>query len=196
MIELLTVEHLSALAVLAALEIVLGIDNIIFLAILVDRLPESARKRARFIGLSLALVFRVLLLMSITWIMGLAEPFMTIAGYGISGKGLILIGGGLFLIWKATFEIHHSLEVPTPEAQKKPAKAAPSFAGLMLQLVAIDLVFSLDSVITAVGMASDIRIMVIAVVIAILVMMIFAGAISEFILKNPTKQKINFKPLL
>ena len=181
---LFTVENLVALLTLTAMEIVLGIDNIVFLAILTGRLEPALQKKARLIGLSLAMIMRVLLLLSIKWIMGLTAPWFTILGLDITGRALILLVGGLFLIAKSTHEIHERVEgggVHAPGAKK-----GGSFASVIVQIVIIDLVFSLDSVITAVGMAKDIEIMIAAVIIAVIVMMIFAGPVSSFVERHPT----------
>lgn len=172
-----------ALATLTLLEIVLGIDNIIFISILVGRLPEEQRERARLIGLSLAMVMRILLLLSLAWVMGLTAPLFELAGYEISGRDLILIGGGLFLLAKSSLEIHHSLEGDTEDGN---AKGHPSFTSVLLQIAIIDMVFSLDSVITAVGLAQHIPVMVIAIVVSVLVMMAAAGTISQFVDRNPS----------
>ena len=172
-----------ALATLTALEIVLGVDNIIFISVLVGRLPKTQRNRARVIGLALAMITRILLLFSITWVMKLTAPFFTVLSEAISGRDLILIIGGLFLLWKSTFEIHNSLE---GEEQVKTAKAAAGFAGVLVQIALLDIVFSLDSVITAVGLANDASIMVIAIVLAVIVMMFSAGAIGDFVDARPT----------
>ncbi len=174
-----------ALATLIALEVVLGIDNIIFLSILVGRLPEHERQRARLIGLSLAMVMRVLLLLSIAWVMQLTAPWFTVLGRGISGRDLILIMGGLFLLWKSVHEIHNSLEVPQESAPGAPAAAA-TFGAMMVQIALIDLVFSLDSVITAVGMVDEVSIMVVAVMVAVGVMMVGSRPIGEFVDRHPT----------
>ncbi|MDX2200361.1 MAG: TerC family protein [Phycisphaerae bacterium] len=181
---LLTTEGLLALLTLASLEIVLGIDNIVFIAILTGRLPEEKRGAARQVGLLAALVMRLLLLFMISWIMKLKDPLFHVAEHGVSGKDLILIIGGLFLIAKATYEIHHKVEAAGAgqEAQRKIA----SFAAVIVQIMLIDIVFSLDSVITAVGMAKDLSVMVVAVVLAVIVMLVFAGPISSFIEKHPT----------
>lgn len=172
-----------ALATLTLLEIILGIDNIVFISVLVGRLPESVRQRARMIGLTLAMVMRILLLLVITWIMRLNETLFSVLGNDISGRDLILIGGGLFLLAKATLEIHDSVE-GTAEGSHAVAKA--TFGGVLLQIALIDLVFSLDSVITAVGMADELMVMVLAIVIAVLVMMFSAKAIGEFVDERPT----------
>ncbi|MCK6622468.1 MAG: TerC family protein [Calditrichaceae bacterium] len=172
-----------ALATLTALEIVLGIDNIIFISILVGSLPAQQRNRARLLGLGLAMLTRILLLLSLAWIMTLTTPAFTILGLGISGRDVILLLGGLFLLVKSTHEIHNSLEGPE---EKRRVKKAASFAGVLLLIAVIDIVFSLDSVITAVGMANHLPVMVLAIVIAVLVMMFSARAISEFVDTHPT----------
>ncbi|MFA7506446.1 MAG: TerC family protein, partial [Burkholderiaceae bacterium] len=173
-----------ALATLAALEIVLGIDNIIFISILVGRLPEHQRARGRIIGLGLAMVMRLLLLLSIAWIMRLTTPFFEIFDQPISGRDLILLGGGLFLLWKAVHEIHHSLEAPGADESNAPRAA--TFGAIMVQIALIDIVFSLDSVITAVGLVEHVSIMVIAIVLSVIVMMIGARPIGEFVDRHPT----------
>jgi predicted tellurium resistance membrane protein TerC len=166
------------------LEIVLGIDNVIFISILVSRLPDEKAKRARQIGLSLALVFRLILLGTLTWLMGLTQPVVTAWGLSLSWRDSILIGGGLFLIAKATHEIHG--EVETNEDESGAAAAKDAFFWVVAQLIVVDLVFSLDSIITAIGMASDIEVMVAAVVIAVAVMYVASGPVSEFIAHHPT----------
>jgi predicted tellurium resistance membrane protein TerC len=183
MLELFTPEALIALLTLTALEIVLGIDNIIFISILVGRLPEHQRQKGRLIGLGLAMLTRILLLFSLTWVMGLTKPLFALFGHEFSGRSLILIGGGLFLLFKSTFEIHDSLEGVEGHADRK---VAASFAGILLQIALIDIVFSLDSVITAVGLARQLWVMVAAVIIAVLVMMFSARAIGDFVEAHPT----------
>jgi predicted tellurium resistance membrane protein TerC len=173
-----------AFATLTALEIVLGIDNIIFISILVGRLPESQRARGRTIGLALAMITRILLLLSITWVMGLSDELFSILGRGVSGRDLILIGGGLFLLAKSTMEIHHSLE--GEEKDEHAVKVKATFLSVITQIAIIDIVFSLDSVITAVGMADHVEVMIAAVVVAVLVMMFMAGPISNFVDRHPT----------
>ena len=173
-----------ALATLMALEIVLGIDNIIFISILCGRLPPEQRNRARTLGLTLALVMRIALLLSIAWIMKLTAPLFTVMGNAISGRDLILIVGGLFLLWKSVHEIHQSLEGPG-EATGAGA-AAGTFGAVLVQIALIDLVFSLDSVITAVGLVEEVSIMIIAVLFSVLVMMAGARAIGEFVDRHPT----------
>lgn len=196
MSTLFTPDNLVAFLTLAALEIVLGIDNIVVIAIVTGKLPPHQQKRARNLGLALAMIMRVGLLFAISWVMGLTRTIFTIdlSGIGlgvqqhISGKDIILILGGLFLIAKATKEIHHKLEGPDPSLPEgaQTAKRVASFSGAITQILLLDLVFSLDSVITAVGMAKRIEVMVAAVIVAVLVMMIFAGAISRFVEKHPT----------
>ena len=175
-----------ALFTLTALEIVLGVDNIIFISILVSRLPEAVRQRARILGLGFAMLTRILLLLSLAWVMTLTAPLFTLLGYEISGRDLILIGGGLFLLWKSTHEIHGSLEGVDEEHQAAATAARATFASIIVQIGIIDIVFSLDSVITAVGMADHVEIMVIAIMIAILVMMFSAKTIGEFVDRHPT----------
>ena len=172
-----------ALATLTALEIVLGIDNIIFISILVGRLPEASRQRARVIGLGIAMGMRILLLLVITWIMRLQATLFRVLEVDISGRDLILIGGGLFLLAKSTLEIHHSLEGEDAEAHQG---AQATFMAIIVQIGLIDIVFSLDSVITAVGMAEHVPVMVIAVVLAVGVMMFAAGSIGRFVDEHPT----------
>ncbi|GHA00517.1 membrane protein [Arenicella chitinivorans] len=178
-----TTEGWIALISLVSLEIVLGIDNLIFISILVGRLPESQRDRARLLGLSLALVMRLMLLIGLFWIMKLTAPIISILGEAISGRDIILIGGGLFLLAKSTLEIHHSLEINHPTATAKPAAA---FGIILTQIAIVDVVFSLDSVITAIGMVQHISIMVLAVLTSIVVMMLAAKTIGEFVERNPT----------
>ncbi len=174
-----------AFLTLAALEIVLGIDNIIFLTILVGRLPEAQRPQARLLGLGFAMLTRVLLLLSLTWVMQLTTPLFSLLGYAVSGRDLILIGGGLFLLAKSTMEIHANLE-GEEHADPVQGQAGASFVGIILQIGIIDIVFSLDSVITAVGLAQQIPVMVAAVMAAVLVMMVAAGPIGDFVERHPT----------
>ena len=173
-----------ALATLTALEVVLGIDNIIFITILVGRLPEQQRQKARVFGLALAMVTRILLLLSLTWVMGLTKPLVTMAGLEISGRDIILLGGGLFLIVKSTLEIHHSLEGVDDVART--TGGTSRFAATLVQIAMIDIIFSLDSVITAVGLVRDVPVMILAIVIAVGVMMFSAKAIGEFVDRHPT----------
>jgi predicted tellurium resistance membrane protein TerC len=184
MADLFTSENLVALVTLTALEIVLGIDNVIFIAILSGKLPESRRASARSMGIALAVGTRILLLLGITWVMQLTAPLFTLIGNDISGRDLILIGGGLFLIGKSTFEIHERID--TAEHDGKQAPAIASFVGVIVQIILIDIIFSLDSVITAVGISGNLWVMVPAVVIAAGMMLFFAGAISGFVEHHPT----------
>jgi predicted tellurium resistance membrane protein TerC len=172
-----------ALATLTALEIVLGVDNIIFITILVGRLPAAQRNRARMLGLGLAMGSRILLLLALAWIMTLTEPLFEIASFEVSGRDLILIGGGLFLLWKSVHEIHNSLE-GNEEGHGVAAQA--TFGAILMQIAIIDIVFSLDSVITAVGMVDEIAVMIAAIVIAVGVMMFAARAIGDFVDRHPT----------
>jgi predicted tellurium resistance membrane protein TerC len=173
-----------ALVTLTALEIVLGIDNIIFISILPGKLPQHQRPKAQRIGLALAMLTRLMLLFSLTWIMRLTEPFFSILGHGISGRDIILIAGGLFLLAKSTMEIHDKLE--GEEHHTTEGKSGASFKGIVIQIMFLDIIFSLDSVITAVGMASQLAVMATAVVLAVGVMMFFAGAVSTFVERHPT----------
>jgi predicted tellurium resistance membrane protein TerC len=168
---------------LAALEIVLGIDNIIFISILVGRLPEARRQRARILGLALAMGMRIALLLSIAWIMGLRRPLFEVLGTGLSGRDLILIAGGLFLMAKSVLEIHSSLE---GQEHHEADSAASTFGSVIAQIAIVDMVFSLDSVITAVGMVDHVEVMIAAVIVAVLVMMAMARPISEFVERHPT----------
>jgi predicted tellurium resistance membrane protein TerC len=182
-----------ALATLTALEIVLGIDNIVFISILTGKLPVAQQPRARTLGLAGAMVMRILLLLSLTWIMGLTAPLFAVFGKEISGRDLILLIGGLFLIGKSTFEIHDKLE---GEAGHASARVPASFAAVLIQIMLLDVVFSLDSVITAVGMAQHIGVMVAAVVIAVAFMMVFSGPISAFVHEHPTVKMLALAFLL
>jgi predicted tellurium resistance membrane protein TerC len=170
-------------ATLTVLEIVLGIDNIVFISILADKLPTEQQRRARLVGLALAMVTRILLLLSLTWIIGLTKPLFTVLGEEVSGRDLVLLLGGLFLIAKSTHEIHGNLE---GEEGQISARVAPSFASVLIQIMLLDIVFSLDSVITAVGMVEEVGVMISAVVVAIVFMMAFAGTISGFVSRHPT----------
>lgn len=171
------------LLTLTSLEIVLGIDNIVFISILAGRLPAFSQRKARLWGLALALIMRILLLLSLSWVMGLTRPLVTLGSYALSGRALILIGGGLFLLAKSTREIHHNLE---EAADRTPSTKQVSFSGVLIQIALLDIVFSLDSVITAVGMVDQIAVMIAAVIISVILMMIFAGSISRFIDRHPT----------
>ena len=174
-----------AFLTLTALEIVLGIDNIVFISILSGRLPADQRARARRIGLGLAMVMRILLLLSISWVIRLTAPLFSILGEEISGRDLILLVGGLFLVAKSTHEMHNKLEGEEDEASAG-KKMASSFAAVIAQIMVLDIVFSLDSVITAVGMADDIGVMIAAVIVAVGFMFVFAGPIGEFVERHPT----------
>ena len=182
-----------ALGTLTLLEIILGIDNIVFISILAGKLPEGQRDKARRLGLAAAMVARILLLLSITWIMRLTNPLFEVLGQEISGRDLILIGGGLFLIAKATHEIHEKLE---GEEGEKARKIPPTFSSVIIQIMLLDIVFSLDSVITAVGMAEEVSIMIIAVVIAVGIMMLSAKGIGTFVERHPTVKMLALSFLL
>ena len=185
-------DALVALLTLTVLEIVLGVDNVIFISILAGKLPPDQQARARTTGLMAAMGMRILLLFSLAWISRLTEPLFTL-GRGVSGRDLILIGGGLFLLAKATLEIHEKLE---GVEGARSAKVAPSFGAVILQIMVLDIVFSLDSVITAVGMAESITVMVIAVVLAVGIMMVSAGTVSEFVQRHPTVKVLALSFLL
>ena len=183
-----------ALLPLTVMEIVLGIDNIVFISILVDKLPEPERPRARFLGLGFAMITRILLLLSISWVMQLKNPLFAVFEHDISGKDLILILGGLFLLFKATTEIHHKVEGHVEEEMKAAAKSA--LGAILVQIAILDIIFSLDSVITAVGMVEHIMVMVIAVMISVGFMMVFAGSVSSFISQHPTVKVLALSFLL
>ena len=172
-----------ALATLTGLELVLGIDNIVFISILVDKLKAEEQKRARSIGLFLAMFLRVGLLLVLSWIIGLTAPLFSVLEHGVSGRDLILLGGGLFLIWKSTAEIHQSLEGEEGHGARE-VKA--KFLAVVAQIIVVDLVFSLDSIITAVGMVDHLAVMIAAVIVSVGMMMLFAGAIGRFIAEHPT----------
>ena len=181
-------EAWAALLTLTALEIVLGIDNVIFISVIVSRIPEPQATRARQIGLLLALAFRILLLSLLVWLIGLTQDVFAVAGWAFSWRDLILIGGGLFLIAKATHEIHQEVEADEGNDTGRSAKNA--FLWVILQIIVIDVVFSLDSIITAIGMAQDLPIMVAAVVIACLIMYLSSGPVAEFISHHPTTKML------
>lgn len=183
-----------SLATLTALEIVLGIDNIVFITILAGKLPRDQQEKAKVLGLGLAMVSRIFLLFSLTWIMRLSSPIFSVFSNGISGRDLILICGGLFLIGKSTFEIHEKLEGETDYGGVK--RAAASFAGILVQIMLLDIVFSLDSVITAVGLASQLIIMVLAVIISVIIMMCAVGKVSRFVDSHPTIKMLALSFLL
>ena len=182
-----------ALATLLALEIVLGVDNIVFISILAGKLPEDQRKRARTMGLSLALITRILLLLSISWVIGLTAPLFAVFGHEVSGRDIILIVGGLFLIAKSTHEMHQRLEGEEGESS---ARVAASFKGVIVQILLLDIVFSLDSVITAVGMVDRVEIMITAVILAMGVMLAAAGSIAGFVERHPTVKMLALAFLL
>lgn len=189
MIELLTSpEAWAALLTLTALEIVLGIDNVIFLSVIVSRIPKAQAKRARQIGLALALVFRILLLSLLVWLIGLTQAVLTIKGLAFSWRDIILIGGGLFLIGKATHEIH--AEVEARDEADDAAPKASAFFWVIVQIIVIDMVFSLDSIITAIGMAQDLVIMIAAVVIACIIMYVSSGPVARFVGEHPTTKML------
>ena len=190
---LLSPEIWIAFLTLLALEIVLGIDNIIFISILVDRLPENRQALARRLGLGMALVMRVLLLLSLSWVIGLTAPLFTVLGQEVSGRDLILILGGLFLLGKSTFEIHENLE---GEQGHSSARVGASFGSVLIQIVILDIVFSLDSVITAVGMVDQVSVMIAAVTVAILVMLVSAEAVGGFVNRHPTVKMLALAFLL
>jgi predicted tellurium resistance membrane protein TerC len=182
-----------AFVTLAVLEIVLGIDNVVFISILAGKLPPAQRNRARRLGLGLAMVMRILMLLSISWIVRLTAPLFTVLGEEISGRDLVLLAGGLFLLGKATHEIHTKLEGEEGGAM---ARVAPSFAAVIVQILLLDIVFSLDSVITAIGMVQEVGIMIAAVVAAVGFMMVFSGSISVFVDRHPTVKMLALSFLL
>lgn len=174
-----------ALLTLTFLEIVLGVDNIIFISIVSNKLPEHQQRRARNLGLSLALIMRIGLLLALSFIMGFTKPLFTVFEFSVSGRDLILALGGLFLIFKSTTEIHHKMEGHTPDSE---TAIKTSFSAVILQIVLLDVIFSVDSILTAIGLAEQVIIMIIAVVIALIIMMVFAGKISKIINSHPTLQ--------
>ncbi len=182
-----------AFLTLVALELVLGVDNVIFISILASKLPQNEQKRARSMGIMLAVVTRILLLLSLSWIIGLTEPLFTVIGFEISGRDLVLIAGGLFLLWKSVHEIHQKLEGEEGQAS---SKVRAAFWSVIFQIMLLDIVFSLDSVITAVGMVDELAIMVAAVVIAAVVMVFSATPLSHFVEKHPTIKMLALSFLL
>jgi len=190
---LISPEAWIGLLTLTALEMVLGIDNVIFISIVASKLPSARQDLARRTGLALAMITRILLLLSLTWIMGLTEPLMSILRFNLTGRALILMAGGLFLIAKSTREIHLRLE---EEDEHSVARVRASFGGVLLQILLLDVVFSLDSVITAVGMVDQIAVMIAAVMLAVAVMMLFAGIISRFVERHPTLKMLALSFLL
>ncbi len=183
-----------AFATLTALEIVLGIDNIVFISILSGRLPEGSQARARTIGLTLAMGTRIVLLLGLAWVIGLTEPLFAVLGEEVSGRDLILVGGGLFLVAKSTHEIHERLE--GDERTDPAARSYPSFTAVIVQILILDAVFSLDSVITAIGMAEQVGVMIAAIVAAVGVMLVAAGPISRFVERHPTVKMLALSFLL
>jgi predicted tellurium resistance membrane protein TerC len=181
-------EAWAALVTLTALEIVLGIDNVIFLSVIVARIPPPQARRARQIGLALALLFRILLLSLLVWLIGLTRPVLTLGGMALSWRDIILIGGGLFLIAKATHEIHAEVEARDHDNDEAPRRGA--FGWVIVQIIVIDMVFSLDSIVTAIGMAQDLRIMIAAVVIACLIMYLSSGPVARFVAEHPTTKML------
>lgn len=189
MIDLLTSpEAWAALLTLTALEIVLGIDNVIFLSVIVSRIPPQQAERARKIGLALALIFRIALLSVLVWLIGLTQPVVTVGKFALSWRDLILLGGGLFLIAKATHEIHAEVEAKDEQGDTEPKASA--FFWVIIQIIIIDLVFSLDSIITAIGMAQDLEIMIAAVVIAVGIMYVSSGPVAAFVAEHPTTKML------
>jgi predicted tellurium resistance membrane protein TerC len=182
-----------AFVTLVVLELVLGIDNVVFISILAEKLPGDQSRKARLVGLGLAMGMRILLLFSISWIIGLTAPLFAVLGYEFSGRDLILIGGGLFLLAKSTYEIHQRLEGEEGETS---VRVGPSFTSVIVQILLLDIVFSLDSVLTAVGMVRQIEIMVAAVIIAVLVMMVSSGVIAAFVQRHPTVKMLALSFLL
>jgi len=185
---LLTMENLIAFLTLAALEIVLGIDNIVFIAIISNTLPAAVQSKARKIGLLLAMGTRIMLLLGITWVMGLTAPLVSLWGHVITGRDVVLLAGGLFLIAKSTFEIHEKIE--PPKDASAPGQKVRGFGAAVTQIAILDIVFSLDSVITAVGMSGSLVVMVAAVIVAVLIMMLFADTVSHFVSRHPTVQML------
>ena len=194
MMELLTPDVLASLFALAALEIVLGIDNIVFIAIMVQRLPEESRKLAYRIGLSVALVSRLALLFAIKWLVGLTVPLFTVYTQEISGRDLVLLLGGAFLVWKCCKEMFEMVEADGEEGKARGGKA--TFMGVVIQIMIIDIVFSLDSVITAVGIADQLWVMAVAIISAVVVMMFFAQAVGDFVTRHPSMQVLALSFLL
>ncbi len=184
--EVLSVDGLISLLTLTALEIILGIDNIIFISIVTNRLPLALQNRARTIGLTLALVARIGLLFGITWIIGLKEDLFTIAGIGLSGRDLILFSGGIFLVYKTAIEIYEKVMARPEEDPKLPKNAQSKFNAIIWEIVIIDIVFSFDSILTAVGLVSNVLMMITAVIIAMGIMLVFSGPIAKFVNMNPT----------
>ena len=181
--DLFSISALISLLTLSVLEIVLGIDNIIFISIVAGKLPRNRQDKARTIGLSLALIMRILLLFSISWVVGLKEALFTIADFGVTGRDLILFSGGVFLLYKTTIELHNKVQGYDEEEMKV---KRVSFNAIVMQIVLIDIVFSFDSILTAVGLVSNLLIMIAAVIVAMIIMIMFSGKVSDFINDNPT----------
>jgi predicted tellurium resistance membrane protein TerC len=193
--ELFTTENALALLTLTALEVVLGIDNLVVISILTGKLPPEQRARARRIGLLAAMGMRIALLLSLSWIIGLSAPLFSVLDRGITGRDLILLAGGLFLIAKATHEIHTKIEAPSEHGQAE-TKVFASVGAVIGQIMLFDLVFSLDSVITAIGMANELAVMVAAIMVAVLTMMVFAGPVSDFVERHPSIKMLALSFLL
>ncbi|MEL6750584.1 MAG: TerC family protein [Pseudomonadota bacterium] len=185
----------ASFATLTVMEIVLGIDNIVFISIIVGRLPKEQADRARRIGIILALVFRIVLLFALTWIIGLKEDLFSLFGQGFSWRDIILIGGGVFLIYKATAEIHEEIEGET-EAEEASRKVGLTFSAIIAQIIVVDMVFSVDSIITAIGMAEELFVMVAAVIVAVTVMLLASGPIADFVRRHPTTKMLALAFLL
>ncbi|HKW53263.1 MAG TPA: TerC family protein [Stellaceae bacterium] len=184
----------ASLLTLTGLEIVLGIDNLVFIAILAGRLPAGQRAAARQVGLALALVTRLALLASIAWVIGLTQPLFEMLGHAVSWRDIILVAGGFFLLYKGTREIHHRLEDHVP--QENPGRAPPTFTGIVAQIILLDIVFSLDSVITAVGMANELWVMAAAIVLAVVIMLAASGPLAAFVDRHPTVKMLALSFLL
>ena len=194
--DLLTIPNLIALFTLTSLEVVLGIDNIVFIAIVASRLPEEQRRLARLLGLAVAVVTRLMLLFTLSYLASMTEPVIAYGDRDLSGRDIILILGGIFLIYKATKEIHEKTVGEESELRVKDASRAPTLRGIVFQIVLIDIIFSLDSVITAVGMTNNLPIMATAIILAVIVMLIFSGVIVDFIEENPTVKMLALAFLL
>ena len=194
--DLLTIPNLIALFTLTSLEVVLGIDNIVFIAIVASRLPEEQRRLARLLGLGVAVVTRLMLLFTLSYLASMTEPVIAYGDRDLSGRDIILILGGIFLIYKATKEIHEKTVGEESELRVKDASRAPTLRGIVFQIVLIDIIFSLDSVITAVGMTNNLPIMATAIILAVIVMLIFSGVIVDFIEENPTVKMLALAFLL
>lgn len=194
--DLLTIPNLIALFTLTSLEVVLGIDNIVFIAIVASRLPEEQRRLARLLGLGVAVVTRLMLLFTLSYLASMTEPVIAYGDRDLSGRDIILILGGIFLLYKATKEIHEKTVGEESELRVKDASRAPTLRGIVFQIVLIDIIFSLDSVITAVGMTNNLPIMATAIILAVIVMLIFSGVIVDFIEENPTVKMLALAFLL